>query len=92
MSRRDTSGDEHRGLAVAGQRPVEGPPVRSHFRHGPAIALGLLIAIASLVNLLWIGHDTRSQPRPDPNHYLIKTFEFVNSLDGQEDVRFWAFI
>lgn len=49
-------------------------------RRGEQIALGLLIALVGLISVIWILQDTRPQPGADPNHYLIKTLEFADSL------------
>ena len=58
-------------------------------RRGEHIALGLLIAIVSLINIVWISQDTRPQPGADPNHYLIKLFECVDSLNEQGGAPSW---
>ncbi len=61
-------------------------------RHGEPIVLGLLIVFVSLVQVAWILQDTRPQPGADPNHYLIKTFEFVATLKDQEGTQWWQSI
>lgn len=48
---------------------------------GKYIALGLLIAVFCLINLIWIIQDTRPQPLIDP--YARKTLEFVDGLKIQ---------
>jgi tetratricopeptide (TPR) repeat protein len=61
-------------------------------RHGELVALGLLVAAVSLINIVWISQDTRPQPGTDPNGYLIKTFEFVDRLREREGARLWQSI
>jgi hypothetical protein len=45
-----------------------------------AVALGLLVVTLCLINAVWIARDTRPQPGPDPNTYLIETYEFLDKL------------
>jgi 4-amino-4-deoxy-L-arabinose transferase-like glycosyltransferase/lipopolysaccharide biosynthesis regulator YciM len=56
---------------------VEGAKIR----HGEFTALGLLIVLVSLVNVVWIRQDTRPQPGWDANVYLANTLHFVERLD-----------
>jgi len=58
--------------------------------HGEIIALGCLIVMVSAINMVWIGQDTRPQAGADPNHYLIKTFEFVDRLREGGSDRLWG--
>lgn len=58
-------------------------------RHGEHIALGLLVAMVSLIHIAWIIQDTRPQPGTDASAYLIKTFEFVDRLKEREGALLW---
>ncbi len=92
MSWWDSSSEKDPGRAVVRRDAAPRPPVLPHLRHGPTVALGILIAAVSLVNLLWISHDSRPQPEVDPHLYLIKTLEFVDRLEAQGAADLWPSI
>ncbi len=58
-------------------------------RYGEHLALGLLVLVVCLVNIVWVRQDTRPQPGADPNHYLTETFLFVDRLRGQGSAQGW---
>lgn len=57
-------------------------------RHSDLIALGLLVAIVTVANLVWIRQDARPMPKGDAYTYLTKTIQFINKIQQQSDVPF----
>jgi tetratricopeptide (TPR) repeat protein len=61
-------------------------------RHKEHLALALLVLLACLSSFAWVALDTRPQPGADPNTYLIKAFELVDSLKAQGGADLWQLI
>ena len=58
-------------------------------RYGEQLTLAVLIVFVSIINVVWISQDTRPQPGADPNHYLIKTLEFVDGVGEHGAGQLW---
>jgi hypothetical protein len=63
-------------------------PLRSQWRqfivrHGDHILLGLLILLMILSNTACIKQDTRPMLTGDAHLFLLKTFEFVDTIERQ---------
>ena len=50
-------------------------------RFVPYICLLLIMAMAAIMQIVWLSIDTRPQPGIDPNEYLRKTYIYLNLLE-----------
>lgn len=64
--------------------------IQLFLQYSQYIALGLLIALVSIINIAWIRQDTLPLPHVDAHKYLRLTLEFIDTLETQGGVQIWA--